>query len=188
MRPCRRLQQVQILTGPRRVGWLWTDNGTRDQRRVYDSVLQPQQNAKVVVPGSGTDPNRHKPSSRFKLASKVFRGNEKMQPWLEDDFPSLADAHRVHVQSKNQRPIGKQKEMLTVLAIEPESFVHALKSSGGWEEVKVALHSGATETVIPQHVMPGHELRGGAPLRRGMEFEVANGVQMPNLAKSDSCD
>ena len=44
--------------------------------------------------------------------------------------------------------MGKQKEKLsTVLAIEPEG-VHAVNSSGGWEEVKLALDSGATETVI----------------------------------------
>ena len=79
--------------------------------------------------------------------------------------------------------MGKQKEKLsTVLAIEPEG-VHAVNSSGGWEEVKLALDSGATETVISPHVLQGHELHEGAPFKRGVEYEVANGVQIPNLVR-----
>ena len=116
-----------------------------------------------------TDPSCCEFSSRFTFVSKVFRGNEKMQSRVKDDFPSLADAHRVQVQSKNHSPIGEQKEKLsTVLAIEPEG-VHA-DSSGGWEEEKLALDSGATETVIPPHVLQGQELYEGVLFkkRRGM--------------------
>ena len=54
-----------------------------------------------------TDPSCHEPSSRFKLVSKVFRGNETMQPWLKDDFPSLADAHRFQSSKKESAPDGK---------------------------------------------------------------------------------
>ena len=83
--------------------------------------------------------------------------------------------------SKNQHQMGKQTEKLsTVLAIELEG-VHAVNSSGGWEEVKLAHDSGATEMVIPPHVLQGHELHEGAPFRRGVEYELAHGVQIPNL-------
>ena len=50
-----------------------------------------------------------------------------------------------------------------------------------WEEVKLAVDSGATETVIPPDILEDVELRQGAPHRRGVEYEVANGVQIPNL-------
>ena len=50
-----------------------------------------------------------------------------------------------------------------------------------WEEVKLAADSGATETVIPPDILEGVEVRQGAQHKRGVEFEVANGVQIPNL-------
>ena len=136
MRPCRRLQQVQILTRPRRIGLLWTDSGRRDQRRVYDSLLQPQQNAKVVVVGIGTDPNCHEPSPRFKLASKVFRGNEKMIRGSKTISRHWQTLIEFKFKVRTSDPIGNQKEKLsTVLAVELEG-VHAVNSSGGREEVK----------------------------------------------------
>ena len=56
-----------------------------------------------------------------------------------------------------------------------------VNSSGDWEEVKLALDSGATEVVIPPYVLQGRELHEGAPFRRGVECEVAKGVQIPYL-------
>ena len=132
----------------------------------YDFVHQPPQNANVAVASMKSSVETRRCSHGPSTIS-----------------PSLADAHRVQVQSKNQRPIGKHKEKLsTVLAIGLEG-VHAVNSSGGWEEVKLAFDSGATETVIPPHVLQGHELHEGAPFKRGVEYEVATGVQIHNLGE-----
>ena len=54
-----------------------------------------------------------------------------------------------------------------------------------WEEVKLAVDSGATETVIPPDILEDVELRQGAPYKRGVEYEVANGVQIPNLGERE---
>ena len=48
-------------------------------------------------------------------------------------------------------------------------------------EITLALDSGTTETVIPPDILAGHELREGALFKRGVEYEVANGVQIPNM-------
>ena len=49
----------------------------------------------------------------------------------------------------------------------------------------MALDSGATETVIPPDILTGHELREGAPFKRRVEYEVANGVQIPNMGERE---
>ena len=74
--------------------------------------------------------------------------------------------------------------MGAVIAIEPEG-VCSLRPEGEWEEITLSLDSGATETVILPDILTGHELREGAPFKRGVEYEVANGVQVPNMGERE---
>ena len=74
--------------------------------------------------------------------------------------------------------------MGAVIAIEPEG-VCSLRPEGEWEEITLSLDSGAKETVIPPDILTGHELREGAPFKRGVEYEVANGVQILNMGERE---
>jgi len=49
--------------------------------------------------------------------------------------------------------------------------------------VEMAVDSGATETVMPEDMLAPIETREGEASRRGIMYEVANGVQLPNLAE-----
>ena len=69
-----------------------------------------------------------------------------------------------------------------VVAMEPES-VNAVTEDPEWEEVSLALDSGTTVTVIPPDILENVELRQGGPYKRGVEYEVANGVHNPNLGE-----
>ena len=42
---------------------------------------------------------------------------------------------------------------------------------------------GATDNVIGEHMLKSVELKDGAPKKRGVVYEVANGVRMPNLGE-----
>ena len=44
----------------------------------------------------------------------------------------------------------------------------------------MAADSGATETVMGEDMLMGVELKMGVAARRGVEYEVANGVSIPN--------
>ena len=74
------------------------------------------------------------------------------------------------------------EKLSPVVAIEADS-VNAVTEDPEWEEVSLALDSGATETVIPPDILDGVELRQRGPDKRGVEYEVANGVQIPNLGE-----
>ena len=71
-----------------------------------------------------------------------------------------------------------------IVAIEPQS-VNGVTEDDEWEEVKLALDDGATETVIPPDILEAVELRQGGRYKRGVEYEAANGVQIPNLGERE---
>ena len=49
--------------------------------------------------------------------------------------------------------------------------------------LKLAVDSGATETVIGEDMLTSIELKEGEAFRRGVQYEVANGILIPNLGE-----
>ena len=88
--------------------------------------------------------------------------------------------HWMVTKKKGKRQPATMAMLNPIVAIEPQS-VNGVTEDDEWEEVKLAVDSGATETVIPPDILEDVELRQGAPYKRGVEYEVANGVQIPNL-------
>ena len=52
-----------------------------------------------------------------------------------------------------------------------------------WEEVDLAVDSGATETVINEDMLQSVDIQEGDALRRGVQYEVASGELIPNLGE-----
>ena len=77
---------------------------------------------------------------------------------------------------------GEKEELKIFRTIEPEG-VNELEDKGEWEEIELAVDSGATETVVGEGDLLSIELKEGAASRRGTEYEVANGVRIPNLGE-----
>ena len=67
--------------------------------------------------------------------------------------------------------------------IEPEGLNNAAEVRPKWEVIELAVDSGATETVIGEDMLKSVHLRESAASRRGVKYEVANGVQIPNLGE-----
>ena len=61
--------------------------------------------------------------------------------------------------------------------------MNELDVKGEWEEIEMAVDSGATETVVGEDDLTSVELKEGAASKRGTVYEVANGVQIPNLGE-----
>ena len=55
--------------------------------------------------------------------------------------------------------------------------------SDEWEEFELAVDSGASETVVPEDLILSAETVDGVASRRGVQYEVANGVKLPNLGE-----
>ena len=53
-------------------------------------------------------------------------------------------------------------------------------NNGEWEDVELAVDSGASETVINEGMVASVRIQEGEASIRGVEYEVANGVRTPN--------
>ena len=73
----------------------------------------------------------------------------------------------------------KPRELKVILTVEPES-IKAFTADGIWEKIKFSVDSGATESVCPQDMPASVPTVAGDASRRGVEYEVANGVTMPS--------
>ena len=69
--------------------------------------------------------------------------------------------------------------MKTLSIIEPAG-VKAIKENNEWEKIEFAIDSGASETVISEDMIPNVDMTESMASKRGVEYEVANGVTIPN--------
>ena len=70
------------------------------------------------------------------------------------------------------------KSLVTVM---PEG-VNAIGQTE-WEEIDMAVDSGATETVVSEDMITNVETEAGSASRRGVQYEVASGDLIPNLGE-----
>ena len=61
--------------------------------------------------------------------------------------------------------------------------VNVVEEVQEWEEVEMAVDSGATETVVGEDMIKGVETKQGEATRRGVQYEVASGELIPNLGE-----
>ena len=54
---------------------------------------------------------------------------------------------------------------------------------GEWEQIELAVDSGASETVVNEDMLTSVTTQESAASKRGVEYEVANGVRIPNLGE-----
>ena len=68
------------------------------------------------------------------------------------------------------------------MTIEPESM-SPNTDDPEWEVLELAVDSGASETVVPPHLLQFVDTHPGEASRRGVMYEVANGQRIPNLGE-----
>ena len=56
-------------------------------------------------------------------------------------------------------------------------------SEQDWEEIEMAVDSGATETVVGEDMLTSIDTKPGSAFRRGVKYEVASGELIPNLGE-----
>ena len=59
----------------------------------------------------------------------------------------------------------------------------SIDAKGEWEEITIAVDSGATETVISEDMLTSIDIVEGECRKKGVEYEVADGTMIPNLGE-----
>ena len=81
---------------------------------------------------------------------------------------------------------GKVEGIGALITIAPETISSV--GDDGWEAIELAVDSGATETVVSEDLISSAELKEGPAARRGVEYDVANGIRIPNLGEKNYWD
>ena len=77
----------------------------------------------------------------------------------------------------------KSEELNIFKAVEPSGLNAAEQKE--WELLELAVDSGANETVIGEEMLEGVETKEGPASRKGVKYEIANGLQIPNLGEKE---
>ena len=83
---------------------------------------------------------------------------------------------------KEKKKKRQRQEINTLIAIVPERL-NAMEESAEWEEIEMAVDSGATETVVREDMVKSVETKEGEATRKGVQYEVASGELLPNLGE-----
>ena len=109
---------------------------------------------------------------------------------MEEHVTKCAMVRNHKVENKEQAPRRwggrqetKNKKNINTLKKVTLAGVNAMEEVQGWEEVEMAVDSGATETVVGEDMIKGVETRQGEATRRGVQYEVASGDLIPNLGE-----
>ena len=131
-------------------------------------------------------PVERKDESSQAEQTKDFQGEEM---WTLVDYrkikPKQGDVKRERKdRARAQKPVADQRavrQLKLFTTIEPEA-VNAVQDNE-WEEIELAVDSGASETVIGEDMLTSVATKEGPASRRGVQYEVANGVRIPNLGE-----
>ena len=74
-------------------------------------------------------------------------------------------------------------ELNALMTIVPDSLNSV--TNDGWEGVEMTVDSGASETVVGEDMISAAATKEGQASRRGVVYEVANGVRIPNLGENN---
>ena len=74
-----------------------------------------------------------------------------------------------------------QMQLNALMTIVPDSLNSV--TNDGWEEIEMTVDSGASETVVGEEMIAAVATKEGQASRRGVVYEVANGVRIPNLGE-----
>ena len=79
-------------------------------------------------------------------------------------------------------PVETQKSHLDLMTHPEIPTISKLAPSNpeDWEEIEITIDSGACDTVLPSHMLPGVQLEDTEASRNGEEYEVANGHSIFN--------
>ena len=114
---------------------------------------------------------------------KETAATKPMRRWTKAEGRKTAVGDNSSVNGTVVRESSRESgRMLALQTIEPKG-VNAVDVKGEWEEIKMAVDSGATETVMGEDMLTCTETKIGAAAKRGVEYEVANGVTIPNLGE-----
>ena len=83
---------------------------------------------------------------------------------------------------KKEKKAQRAEKIKMLVTINPQSM-NSVEELDEWEEIDMAVDTGATETVVGSDMLTSIETYQGEAAKRGVEYEVASGTTIPNLGE-----
>ena len=146
-----------------------TDIETENEQNLLECLSGPMVSKAGGASGATGDANVEKEKSGRK-ETRLDSGKAKA-----GEFSGLAGG------ASGATGTGCVEKLGALITIAPD----VINSIGedGWEEIELAVDSGASETVVSEDMIASAEIKEGPAARRGIQYEVANGVRIPNLGE-----
>jgi hypothetical protein len=112
--------------------------------------------------------------------------NPDVDPNTEVEFEGTWElvASRKTKQKKKKANKEKTKHCLNILGVVEPKGVMAI-TQGTWEEIEMAVDSGAGETVVGEDMLETIQTEEGEAMRRGVQYEIADGTLIPNQGEKN---
>jgi len=126
------------------------------------------------------------------VESRAVEEEMKVEKNEEEGWQKMKSkrARKRERQTQNRKRAGRtssrglsyeEQTVCSLQTVMPEG-VNAL-GEGDWEELEMAVDSGATETVLSDEMLTSIEIKEGEACRKGVQYEVASGTLIPNLGE-----
>jgi hypothetical protein len=115
------------------------------------------------------------------------KGTSEVSAVAESAARTYAEVAQTNAADGPARTVAKSAvragaSLQSLRAVYPEG-VNSVSQSVDWEEIELAVDSGATETVVGEDMLLSVQTTEGEAFKRGVEYEVASGTTIPNLGE-----
>jgi len=122
---------------------------------------------------------------------KIAKDIEEEMEMMEDDERAMRisaedeEARGEEPRNEERTPEGRwrrrhRKKRVSVLRVEQRSGVDVVKAAGGWKQIRFTVDSGAGETVMNKHELPGIPIVPSPGSKRGQHYITASEERIPN--------
>ena len=144
----------------------------RQRKRDKEKRRKSEKNIGIKINEDNTDIKNNE--------DKMKKNNETLKNMNEQYEKKIQNTEDIQKIIKEQI---ENKEINILKIIEPEGFNAVGEAQPEWEEIEFAVDSGATESVINEEMLPSIPVTESEASKRGVKYEVANGVRIPNLGQ-----
>lgn len=130
----------------------------------------------ILAPTSSTECDQ-KPEFYYQDDEDLYQEKAEAQATFQK---KIEEEEWTVVKNKKDKKGEKVENVNILQSIEPEGVNTVDIAKGEWEQVELAVDSGATETVINEDMVSSVAVTAGPACKRGVKYEVANGVRIPN--------
>ena len=158
----------------------------KDAKESKCGKIRKVKDGKTKEDGKAND--REPKKTRNQRRGKDQRRADKEMNW--NKWSRRSEDEGKAVEKNDEEPKGScwafkeeaKRQMNSLITVEPEGFnAVAHQEEGEW--IRLYVDSGATETVVGENMLTMLTLLQSAQSKRGVEYEVATGLKIPNLGE-----